>query len=179
MTTNPDPISKEQAVNNEAVCGYSWTMNSNDGMAVMYCALPDGHVGDHAVHIRGRFTNPIQPEPPISDPVPSERSLTADGGGSVDSHGAALAGSTPASRISDPVQEAREALFWKLQDSRSHMQANREAAEAFEVYDALIRAQDMSDIQELKEALELIADAESLTASQCASIARQALSSLE
>ena len=52
----------------------------------------------------------IHPEPPISDPVPSERSLTADGGGSVDSHGAALAGSTPASRISDPVQEAREAV---------------------------------------------------------------------
>jgi hypothetical protein len=58
----------------------------------------------------------------------------------------------------DRIIEARKELFWKLQGARSHMQATREAAEAFEVYDALIRAAAMADLQELREAAAVVLD---------------------
>ena len=49
----------------------------------------------------------------------------------------------PEAAVPSPsVEEARKALYWKLIHSRSHMQANREAAEAFKVYDEAVRREE-------------------------------------
>ena len=37
-----------------------------------------------------------------------------------------------------PLEEARRALYWKIQGARSHMQMVRETEEAFAAYDAAI-----------------------------------------
>ena len=45
------------------------------------------------------------------------------------------------------VAAARKDLYWKLQDARSHMAMVTEAAEAFEVYDALIVAAERTRLE--------------------------------
>ena len=57
------------------------------------------------------------------------------------------------SEDTDALTEAREVLYWKLQDARSHMQAVREAAEAFAVYDELVRENATKEAAAVVEAL--------------------------
>lgn len=40
----------------------------------------------------------------------------------------------------DALYEVRKALYWKLQAARSHMQANTETREAFDAFEAAVRA---------------------------------------
>lgn len=57
--------------------------------------------------------------------------------------------------MSDELQaaeaEARKRLYWKIQGARSHMQMVRETAEAFEAYDAFVRATEAARYRGLME----------------------------
>ena len=63
---------------------------------------------------------------------------------------------TAALAAGEALDEARRELFWKLQGARSHMQGMRESAEAFAVYDDLIRAEQAATIQSMRDALEAV-----------------------